>query len=211
MNIIQRARPFYWPSIVFMLFCMTPVIAQQAEPESVTHCEEYIMVDNEVDGSIPLPHFDATLGRLVGAEINVEMQTDHTLGVENTSQGGVNVRFNIICTGHITAPLQSSATTLETGISIDEMHLETYDGTFDFDGPSGEFYDELHGSGGLFETNIASFTYTGSDLSFFPGTGTFDLPLDAETSFDVIGGGGNAQVEITTDGVMNACVIYYYV
>ncbi|MBD3374787.1 T9SS type A sorting domain-containing protein, partial [candidate division KSB1 bacterium] len=47
--------------------------------------------------------------------------------------------------------------------------------------------------------------------SFFPGTGTFDLPLDAETSFDVIGGGGNAQVEITTDGVMNACVIYYYV
>ncbi len=211
MNTIQMARPFLWQLIIFTLCCMTPVIAQQTELDSVSHCEEYIMVDNEVDGSIPLPHFDETLGRLVGAVIDVEMLTDHTLGVENTSQGEVNVSFNIICLGNITAPLQGSPTALETGISVEEMTLATFDGTFDFDGPSGNFFDELHGSGGLFKTNVAAFTYSGSDLNFFPGTGTYDLPLDAETSFDVIGGGGNAQVEITTDGVMNACVKYYYI
>jgi uncharacterized repeat protein (TIGR01451 family) len=197
-------------SILVLLLLTSSLSAQDAVLDSVTHCQEYEILDNEADGSIDLNQFDPVLGRLVAARIDVELQNEHTLEVENTATGDVNLTIRIIADAQITPP-QNSPTPLRTTVDIDNLALATFDGTIDFAGASGESFDQLIGSGGASGTHQASVSYTDPDETLFVGNGSYSLPLSSQTSFDVGGSRGNSIVNITTTGKIIACVTYYYV
>ncbi|MDZ7723225.1 MAG: SdrD B-like domain-containing protein [candidate division KSB1 bacterium] len=184
--------------------------------DSVKYCYDLEIEDIDCKGDtgnvIDVQRFDPALGRLENVRMHLKMDVEHTFKVENTAAGESEVALDIFSDVSSGLPLNVTAL-MQTKVEIDTIYLDAYDGITDYAGPSGYQIDGLVGSGGPANTNETEKVYSGQDLVDFQfaGSGTYPTKTCEQTSFSVYGGGGNADMNIITNGTVQLCVTYYYV
>lgn len=124
--------------------------------------------------SLSLPKFDIPFGILCSVELTfISYIRLENVGLENTSVGvGSTINFYEAMPSKFNLPTAPTPVNLTPDIAFSDTFLP-YDGTLDFDGPSGETYAQLDDSDTT-TVNIASV-----DFGAYTGPGNFMVTYEA--------------------------------
>ena len=134
-------------------------------------------------GTIPIPGFDPSLGALCKVELSFDAEFGATMGYENLNpNGGVPFGMMLTWTVDLLDVDMSSLVNAEATRSVVGF-VDAYDGTTDYDGPSGQSFDVVSSDSG------SGATMSGSNLTWFTNAGTLNLPFHAMYDLEVFGPG----------------------
>lgn len=157
---------------------------------------------------ITLPKFDYAVGTLDFIEIQFEARAEGSANIENPSPAAINSSLVFAAQLTLTGPGGAVLGTLSPSTSFADS-LAAFDGTIDFDGPSGESHP------GIVATSSSLLTIDHGDpvLDLFtgaPGSGeTVTLPLEA-LGISTATGPGPLIVQFNQSASATVTVCYYY-
>ncbi|TVQ64078.1 MAG: choice-of-anchor E domain-containing protein [Phycisphaerales bacterium] len=159
--------------------------AASAQPATISYSETVPNQDSNWTETLQLPQFDPSLGTLTGITLSIDGSFAGEFAFENASNGELQVlnisRKWLISVEPVDGPTRAALLQIEDEWTRGPLVLAPFDGTFDFDGPSGNtdvFTGAASGSVSIFDFSV----YTGLD------TVGFILDHDAPFAFDTIGG-----------------------
>jgi hypothetical protein len=154
------------------------------------------------DEILELTRFDPAQGTLINAEVTLDAGFEGTFFFENTGgsagsyHGEMDWDMEIILPGAVTVILFDEFITTDGD-------LEAYDGTLDFDGPSG---DTIPISADMDPMSL----FAAEELSFFIGTGTIDLPISSDALVFLQAFYGSGSMGSTSFAFAELTVTYTY-
>ncbi len=149
-----------------------------------------------------IPQFDPSLGTLTSVDVQAVTSVTTTVRVENLDSAPAVIHTTVSGSVSLAGP---SFTPLATPFSADQsFNAAPFDGTIDFDGPSGKSFPPQTSTGNLNKTFTAA-----ADLAPFIGTGTATFTAAAQAS-DSHTGSGNLVLSVNTVANADVTVIYHY-
>ncbi len=160
-------------------------------------------------GTIAVPRFDPTLGQLVAIEFRLRGNFDGSVSVENLGPGTAMVTSDLTSSMFLQRPSGGGLiTSVQRNISVPDT-LAAFDGTVDFDGPSGETHVNLFQSA----QQTAVSPPPNGDLAIFTGIagapGSVLLPISSTGTVNVSGSANiSAQSTQTSGAELTGVYIY---
>ncbi len=155
--------------------------------------------------TVTFVRFDSTLGYLRSVSVSIAGTLTGTARLENLGGAAAQTKFGVAGTlsvalpsGYILETAQTGTTTTDTTVT-----LGAYDGSTDFDGPSG--VTAVSQAYGYSELDFANF----AGHPAFQGPGTVDLTVTATTSSH-LSGAANLLTEVLTAGAGRVDIVYEY-
>lgn len=168
--------------------------------ETAEYCDTLSLNSSTQEGNYTLPLFDPSLGNLVDVDLAVDLEVKQDFSMENERSNSQTIDAESEAVLNVTLP-DSSSISVNASSSVSEK-LEAYDGTADFEGPSGKTIKGV-ASRGSFEQKYAE----PSDFVAATQNETISLPAVLEVSSSAR---GNIALNIATVAESKICVIYTY-
>jgi len=153
-----------------------------------------------------LPKHSPELGPLESVTVTLRSMTNFGLALENLDAAPGTAFFQLGCVVSARRPGASVIVSTTSNQSV-QADLAPFDGTIDFDGPSGETFTNLH------QTRESSIVLQSlADLALFTAMSngeTISLGVDAQSSASG-GGPGNIVVSFSTSARFELMVCYGY-
>ncbi len=149
-----------------------------------------------------IPQFDPSLGTLTSVDVQAVTTATTTVRVENLDSAPAAI--HTVVSGGVALAGPSFAP-VTTPFSLDQtFNAAAFDGTIDFDGPSGKSFAPQTITGNLSKTFTAA-----ADLAPFVGTGTATFNAAAQAA-DTHTGSGNLVLSVSTVAGADVTVVYHY-
>ena len=153
--------------------------------------------------TLSVPQFDPASGTLQSVEISFDATVDGSAGYESLDGAAATITLELTADVELQRP-DTTVLSLLQPLVAQVDNADPFDGTIDFDGPSGGTFP------GLTDTLNDTQLLTGAaDLALFTGTGTVDLPVSA-TGMSTGSGAGNLLLQFTTNADARLTVTYTF-
>ncbi len=182
---------------LFLLTLALPGLAA-----TVTYTSEVPLTNTDWDEVLQLQLFDPALGALISAEVSFDAGFEGTFFFENTSPSPGTYRGEMDWDMVLTLPGDIPVVIFDEFIEA-EGDLSAYDGETDFGGTSGVTIPIAA------DMDTISL-FTGEGLGFFTGTGTIDLPINADAWVSLVAGYGSGSMGSTSSAFAILTVTYEY-
>jgi len=200
------AKRMFGVGLLLGFFCLlwlgkaTPVYAES----TAVYSDTIALQKTDWAHTMTFPKFDPSLGLLTGIEFSLLGRLQGAASVESLDAKPVTVTVGMAATAQLQRPDGSQLLLAKPFVTTNRA-MAAFDGTIDYAGPSGAVIDPLIGLDAA-ESNLLT---TPSDLTFFMGPGTIDLPV--RTSGAAQGqGSGNLALSYTTLAEAQTTVTYHY-
>ena len=178
-------------------------LAFSAEAATLSYSDDIPLSRLAWTSSVLLPKFDPSKGILNSATFTLDGHIEAFVKYENKSLDPATISVDLNTLMSLQRPDSSNIVQISPLIQVADM-VPAYDGTLDFDGDSGETYDDII----LDVSNNYAIT-SPSDLALFAGLGSITLPV-VTTGRSSFSGGGNLVLQYNTYASAAATVIYDY-
>ncbi len=175
------------------------IITDEHEEE---HCGGIPSTSTDWTDTITLPRFDASQGNLTGVELSFDADMESDISVEHLST--VNpANFSVVVQGNVSVTYSDVDLLADIFFMVGD-EVDTFDGILDYNGTSGRTFPDVTGSDSVMQqsSNFNDF------IENFPGE-TFNVDVDAQSQFELIGPGNYAFL-VLTNASAQACVKYTY-
>lgn len=188
-------------SYLLMAIFYISVLSSSAEGvETAEYCDTLSFNASSPEGNYTLLLFDPSLGNLLDVNLAVDLEVMQDFSLENERSNGQTIDAESEAVLNVTLPDLSSIS-VNASSSVSEK-LEAYDGTADFEGPSGKTIEGA-ASRGSFEQKYTE----PSDFVASTQNETISLPAVLEVSSSAR---GNIALSIATVAESKICVTYTY-
>lgn len=182
------------------------VLAGQAWAGTATvqFSDQVVLTTTNWDRTVTLPKFDPTLGQLLSVTLTLNGRIEGQAAVESSDSSAITITTQFKADITLARPDNSVLAIVIPQVN-NTANLQPFDGTLDFNGPSGQTYPNLMQS--------AQQTVTSppppSDLVLFTGAGNIVLPVLARGTSQAIGS-GNVTTSFATKAAAVVTVVYLY-
>jgi hypothetical protein len=179
--------------------------AAKAGPiQSVSFTDTIPMTTTTWFDTLSVPKFDPALGTLLGIDFSLTGTVSGSAAYESLDADPATITLNLTAEVVVQRPDLSQLIVVLPVVNVVE-NSAAFDGTIDFDGPSGSTFTNLNAT----LTNTASSPPPASDLVLFTGPGTINLPVSA-SGMSSGSGAGNLILQFATSAEAEFTVTYHY-
>ncbi len=171
---------------------------------TVTFSDSVPLTTTNWDRTVTLPKFDPALGTLISVSLTLDGRIEGQAAVESSDSSAITITTQFKADITLARPDTSVLAVVIPQVN-NTANLQPFDGTLDFNGPSGTTYPNLMQSAQQTVTSPPPL----SDLVLFSGAGNIILPVLARGTSQAIGS-GNVTTSFATKAAAIVTVVYLY-